>query len=208
MAMALDALDQTAASVLDGFLVRKDLVRKYSRQYPVPTYVVEFLLGRYCASVNESEINEGLAIVEKQLKDSTVRTGDEELVKSRAKQEGTVKIIDIVRARLDAKCDRYLAELPSLALRDVRIDEHFINDNERMLAISSATVLRAQSGMSPVLTQRDTVSRVNAQRARHRRLPARPEQEQAGEDERIGFSNRDAVVTLGGGNRVHFRPAS
>ena len=71
MAMALDALDQTAASVLDGFLVRKDLVRKYSRQYPVPTYVVEFLLGRYCASVNESEINEGLAIVEKQLKDST-----------------------------------------------------------------------------------------------------------------------------------------
>ena len=43
----LDHLDQLGAKAFDGFLVRKDLVRKYSRQYPVPTYVVEFLLGRY-----------------------------------------------------------------------------------------------------------------------------------------------------------------
>ena len=42
MTMTLDSLDQIAASVFDGYLVRKDLVRKYSRQYPVPTYVVEF----------------------------------------------------------------------------------------------------------------------------------------------------------------------
>ena len=108
-------------------------VRKYARQYPVPTYVVEFLLGRYCASVDENEINEGLTIVEKQLKDRTVRTGDEELVKSRAKHDGSVKVIDIVRARLDAKNDRYLAELPSLALKDVRVDERLVNENERML---------------------------------------------------------------------------
>ena len=51
---------------------RKDLVRKYSRQYPVPTYVVEFLLGRYCASTNEQEIEEGLTIVERQLSYQTV----------------------------------------------------------------------------------------------------------------------------------------
>ena len=81
MSIELDQLDNLAASVFDGYLVRKDLVRKYSRQYPVPTYVVEFLLGRYCASVNESEIAEGLEIVEKQLKDRTVRTGEEELFK-------------------------------------------------------------------------------------------------------------------------------
>ena len=48
--MELDHLDQLAASAFDGYLVRKDLVRRYSRQYPVPTYVVEFLLGRYCAT--------------------------------------------------------------------------------------------------------------------------------------------------------------
>ena len=69
----------------------------------MPTYVVEFLLGRYCASVNEQEIQEGLAIVEKQLRDRTVRTGEEELFKARAKEQGSVKLIDIVRARLDTK---------------------------------------------------------------------------------------------------------
>ena len=47
MRLELDDLDQRAAKAFDGYLVRKDLVRKYSRQYPVPTYVVEFLLGRY-----------------------------------------------------------------------------------------------------------------------------------------------------------------
>ncbi|HJX66914.1 MAG: protease Lon-related BREX system protein BrxL [Polyangia bacterium] len=131
--MTLDHLDQQAASVFDGYIVRKDLVRKYSRQYPVPTYVVEFLLGRYCASIDEKEIAEGLQIVEKQLRDRAVRTGEEELFKARAKEDGSVKLIDIVKARLDAKNDCYVAELPSLALRDVRIDDQLVRDNERML---------------------------------------------------------------------------
>ena len=130
MSIELDHLDKLAAAAFDGYLVRKDLVRKYSRQYPVPTYVVEFLLGRYCASVDDNEINEGLQIVEKQLKDRTVRTGDEELFKARAKETGSVKLIDIVRARLDAKNDCYLAELPSLALRDVRIDDQLVRDRK------------------------------------------------------------------------------
>lgn len=133
MSVTLDSLDQLAASAFDGYLVRKDLVRKYSRQYPVPTYVVEFLLGRYCASVIEAEIQEGLQIVEKQLKDRTVRTGEEELFKARAKESGSVKLIDIVRARLDAKNDCYVAELPSLALRDVRIEDAMVRENERIL---------------------------------------------------------------------------
>jgi ATP-dependent Lon protease len=131
--VSLDHLDQLAATAFDGYLVRKDLVRKYARQYPVPTYVVEFLLGRYCATTNEAEIGEGLQVVEKQLKDRTVRTGEEELFKSRAKETGSIKIIDIIRARLDARNDCYIAELPSLALRDVRIDDQMVRDNERML---------------------------------------------------------------------------
>jgi ATP-dependent Lon protease len=133
MSLELDALDRLAASVYDGYLVRKDLVRKYSRQYPVPTYVVEFLLGRYCASIDEEEIREGLAIVEKQLQDRTVRTGEEELFKARARDKGPVKLIDIIKARLDIKNDCYVAELPSLALRDVRISDDLVRDNERML---------------------------------------------------------------------------
>lgn len=133
MTLEMDHLDNLAASVFDGFLVRKDLVTKYARQYPVPTYVVEFLLGRYCASVHETEIMEGLQIVEKQLADRTVRTGEEELFKARAKEKGSVRLIDIVKARLDAKNDCYVAELPSLVLRDVRIADDLVRDNERML---------------------------------------------------------------------------
>jgi ATP-dependent Lon protease len=133
MSVELDELDRIGASVFDGYLVRKDLVRKYARQYPVPTYVVEFLLGRYCASIDDKEITEGLEIVEKQLKDRTVRTGEEELFKSRAKETGSVRVIDIVRAKLDAKNDCYVAELPSLTLRDIRIGDQLVRDNERML---------------------------------------------------------------------------
>jgi ATP-dependent Lon protease len=133
MKMELDNLDHLAASAFDGFLVRKDLVRKYSRQYPVPTYVVEFLLGRYCATVDEEEIEEGLRIVERQLKDRTVRTGEEELFKAWAREKGSVKLIDLIKAKLDSKNDCFIAELPSLGLRDVRINDQLVHDNERML---------------------------------------------------------------------------
>ncbi len=131
--MELDHLDQLAASAFDGYLVRKDLVRRYSRQYPVPTYVVEFLLGRYCATVDEQEIEEGLKIVERQLQDRTVRTSEQELFKARAREKGSVKLIDIVKARLDAKTDSFLVELPSLGMKDVRIADTLVHEHERML---------------------------------------------------------------------------
>ena len=133
MTTTMDALDRLGSSAFQGYLVRKDLVRKYSRQYPVPTYVVEFLLGRYCATTDEHEIEEGLQIVERQLKDRTVRTGEEELFKARAREKGSVKLIDIIKARLDSKNDCFLAELPSLGIRDVRIEDKLVHDNERML---------------------------------------------------------------------------
>src|SRR5580692_839393 len=91
--MELDHLDRLAANAFDGYIVRKDLVRKFARQYPVPTYVCEFLLGRYCASTDEQEIQEGLGIVERQLRDRTVPSGEQELFKSRARESGSVKVI-------------------------------------------------------------------------------------------------------------------
>ncbi len=131
--MELDALDNLAAKAFEGFTVRKDLVRRFKGQYPVPTYVSEFLLGRYCASTQEEEIKEGLEIVQRQLESRTVRAGEEELFKAKAKSEGRVKIIDIIRARLDSNNDRFLAELPSLRLNDVRISEDLVKAHERML---------------------------------------------------------------------------
>jgi ATP-dependent Lon protease len=129
----LDRIDKLAAGALDGYLVRKDLVRTFSRQFPVPTYVVEFLLGRYCASTEPEEIDEGIKIAQRQLAERTVKSGEEELFKSRAREKGEVKVIDLISARLDAKTDSYLATLPSLQLTDARIHPDLVKSHERML---------------------------------------------------------------------------
>jgi len=131
--MELDAIDRKAAATLEGYLVRKDLVRTFSRQFPVPTYVVEFLLGRYCASTDSEEIEEGIKIVQRQLADRTVRAGEEELFKSRAREQGEIRVIDLISARLDARTDSYLATLPSLRLNDVRINSEMVSQAEIFL---------------------------------------------------------------------------
>ena len=131
--MELDALDLLAAQAFDGYIVRKDLALRFKGQYPVPTYVGEFLLGRYCASTNENEIAEGLQVVERQMRERTVRAGEEELFKSRARERGSVKLIDIVTVRLDTATDSYIAALPSLRLTDVRIDADTVAEHERLL---------------------------------------------------------------------------
>jgi uncharacterized protein (TIGR02653 family) len=129
----LDNLDRLAADVFEGYLVRKDLAQQFRGQYPVPTYVGEFLLGRYCATTDPEEIAAGLKIVERSMKERTVRAGEEELFKSRAREKGKVKIIDLLRARLDAKSDAYKAELPSLQLSDIHISDELVNEHDRML---------------------------------------------------------------------------
>ena len=129
----LDELDRLADEVFEGYLVRKDLAQQFRGQYPVPTYVGEFLLGRYCATTDPDEITEGLAVVERSMKERTVRAGEEELFKSRAREKGKVKIIDLLRARLDAKADAYKAELPSLQLGDIHIADELVNKHDRML---------------------------------------------------------------------------
>src|SRR5512142_515519 len=129
--MELDRLDQLAAKGFDGYIVRKDLALRFRGRYPVPTYVGEFLLGRYCASTNDAEIQEGFEIVERQMRERTVRPGEEELFKSRARERGSIKLIDLITARLDSYSDSYLATLPSLRLTDVRIEAELVSANER-----------------------------------------------------------------------------
>lgn len=131
--IAMDQIDKKAAAVLEGYLVRKDLVRTFSRQFPVPTYVVEFLLGRYCASTEQDEIDEGIEIVQRQLSSRTIKAGEEELFKARAREQGEVKIIDLITARLDTRTDSYIATLPGLRLTDVRISPELVKKHERML---------------------------------------------------------------------------
>ena len=181
--MELDVLDRKAADAFDGYIVRKDLVRQFARQFPVPTYVVEFMLGRYCATTDEQEIQDGLAIVQRQLSERTVRAGNEELVKSVAREKGQVRIIDIISARLDARTDSYVAELPSLKLRDVRIAAELVTEHQRMLTGGfyaevtlgyDATIAQEKNGRpfgvhglrAIQLSQRDVLERLAQARAR------------------------------------------
>jgi ATP-dependent Lon protease len=131
--MELDKIDKIGAKAFEGYIVRKDLLEQFRKTFPVPTYVIEFLLGRYCATTDEKEINEGLEIVKRQLQARSVRPGEEEYFKSRARENGSIKIIDLITARLHAKTDSYLATMPSLQLDDIRISPEMVNDNDRML---------------------------------------------------------------------------
>jgi ATP-dependent Lon protease len=83
--------------------------------------------------VRKAEIEEGVEMVREQLTARTVRAGEEELFKARARERGSVGMIDIITARLDAKTDSYLATLPSLRLNDVRIGDRLVKEHERML---------------------------------------------------------------------------
>lgn len=132
--MKLDHIDKLAASAFEGYIVRKDLIEPFRKTFPVPTYVIEFLLGRYCSSTDEDEIAEGLEIVKRQLSNRTVRAGEEELFKSRAKESGKIKIIDVITARLDTLNNVYIAKIPSLRLDDVRISDDIVISNDRMLS--------------------------------------------------------------------------
>lgn len=129
----LDHLDQLAAGVFEGYLVKKDLAQQFKGQYPVPTYVGEFMLGRYCATTDPDAIAAGLDMVQRSMQDRTVRAGEEELFKHRARDKGRVKIIDLLRAKLDSKSDAYKAELPSLQLNDIHISADLVDQHQRML---------------------------------------------------------------------------
>jgi ATP-dependent Lon protease len=131
--MELDKIDRIASEAFEGYIVRKDLLEQFRKTYPVPTYVIEFLLGRYCATTDEDEIQEGLEIVKRQLQDRTVRPGEEEYFKSKAREKGSIKIIDIITAKLDSRTDSYVAYLPSLRLNNIRISPEMVSANDRML---------------------------------------------------------------------------
>jgi uncharacterized protein (TIGR02653 family) len=129
----MDRVDHIITEHLEGLVVRKDLADKFRGRFSVPTYVGEFLIGKYCATSDDDEIQEGLEQVEKLLSRRVVRTGDHELFKAQAREQGSIQIIDIIRAKLDAKRDEYVAELPSLQINDALISAQLVIDNDRML---------------------------------------------------------------------------
>ncbi|MCY4194274.1 MAG: ATP-dependent Lon protease, partial [bacterium] len=92
--LQLDQLDVLANDAFAGRVVRKDLVRQVKVGANVPVYVLEFLLGKYCASDDPLSIEAGLTVVNQTLKDNFIRPDESELAKARAKQTGEFRLID------------------------------------------------------------------------------------------------------------------
>ena len=129
----MDLLSQKLNQVFPGKVVRKDLTKKIKEGANVPVYVLEYLLGMYCATDDEDAIKDGVETVKRILADNFVRPDEAEKVKSKIKEQGIYTIIDKVTVRLNEKIDTYEAELSNLGLKDVMIDENDVKKYDRLL---------------------------------------------------------------------------
>jgi len=129
----MDELDQKLSQVFDGKVVRKELVHRIKKGTNVPTFVLEFLLARYCASDEEAEIQAGLEAVLDTLNDNYVRPNEANRAQSVVATKGKHRFIDKVHVNYVEKDRRHWAALENFDSRRVAISEKFYRDNDRLL---------------------------------------------------------------------------
>ena len=117
-----------------GKVVRKDLAFLVKGGLPVPTYVLEYLLGQYCASDDEVVISEGLEKVKQVIQNNYVHRAEAETVKGRIRENGRHRIIDKVTAVLNEKADEYQATFANLGLSGVPIGTDYVKKNPKLLS--------------------------------------------------------------------------
>lgn len=129
----MDNLDQKLLSVFDGKVVRKDLLHRIKKGTNVPTFVLEFLLARYCASDEPAEIQAGLEAVLATLQDNYVRPDEANAAQSKVATKGRHRFIDKIHVRYVEKERRHWASLENFNSQRIAIAEKFYRDNERLL---------------------------------------------------------------------------
>jgi len=129
----MDALDEKLNSVFAGKVVRKDLLHRIKKGTNVPTFVLEFLLARYCASDEPAEIQEGMEAVLTTLQDNYVRPDEANAAQSRVATKGKHRFIDKVHVRYVEKEKRHWAALENFASQRIAVGEKFYRDNDRLL---------------------------------------------------------------------------
>lgn len=129
----MDALDQKLTATFDGKVVRKDLLHRIKKGTNVPTFVLEFLLARYCASDDAAEIQAGMEAVLDTLNENYVRPNEANAAQSRVATKGKHRFIDKVHVNYVEKDRRHWAALENFDSRRVAISEKFYRDNDRLL---------------------------------------------------------------------------
>ncbi len=129
----MDALDKKLNSIFDGKVVRKDLLHRIKKGTNVPTFVLEFLLARYCASDDNAEIQAGMEAVLATLQDNYVRPDEANSAQSKVATQGKHRFIDKVHVRYVEKEKRHWASLENFASQRIAVGEKFYRDNDRLL---------------------------------------------------------------------------
>jgi ATP-dependent Lon protease len=131
----VDSLDAKLIEAFPGRVVRKDLVQRLKVGFSIPVYVLEYLLGKYCSTTDDSQIDVGVASVKEMIKERIVRSDQSELVKARLQRYRTIKMIDMVSVTFDEKDQggKYWAKFATSGMDKVHIDERIVYEYERTL---------------------------------------------------------------------------
>lgn len=129
----MEELNEKLNHYFAGKVVRKDLTKKIKEGANVPVYVLEYLLGMYCATNDESAIEDGVENVKRILADNFVRPDEAEKIKSKIKERGIFTVIDKVTVRLNEKLDLYQAEFSNLGIKDAMISEEIVKKYDKLL---------------------------------------------------------------------------
>jgi ATP-dependent Lon protease len=129
----MNDLDQKINAHFAGLVVRKDLVKAVKGNAIVPTYVLEYLLGQYCATNDEATIQTGIESVKEILRKHYVHRNEAGLVRSHIKEKGRYKVIDKISVALNDKADVYEAEFSNLGIKHVLVDSGTVKAHPKLL---------------------------------------------------------------------------
>ena len=129
----MQTLDEKINSLFSGLVVRKDLVKTVKGNAIVPSYVLEYLLGQYCASNDEATIQTGIETVKEILRKHYVHRNEAGLIRSNVKEKGRYKVIDRVSVALNDKSDAYEAEFSNLGIKKVMVDSMTVKTHPKLL---------------------------------------------------------------------------
>ncbi|MBC2457307.1 protease Lon-related BREX system protein BrxL [Clostridium beijerinckii] len=140
----MDELSTKLNTHFAGKVVRKDLTQKLKQGANVPIYVLEYLLGMYCATDDDDSINEGVERVKNILADNFVRPDEAEKIKSKIREMTRYTVIDKLTVKLNEKRDVYVAEFSNLGLKDVEIDSRYVKEFEKLLGGGIWCIIKIQ----------------------------------------------------------------
>jgi ATP-dependent Lon protease len=129
----MSTLDDKVNEHFAGYVVRKDLVKAVKGNAIVPTYVLEYLLGQYCATDDEASIETGIETVKEILRKHYVHRSEAGLIQSTIKEKGRYKVIDQISVSLNEKTDNYEAVFDNLGIKKVAVDSGTIKAHPKLL---------------------------------------------------------------------------